>query len=108
MRFRLRAPRSSRADPHRASRLIEPLEPRVLLAAYSLQTLALFSHSTGQNPTGGLVMDNQGNLFGATATGGSGGANADGTIFELTAGSNTPTTLASFTGGNGSAPVGDL
>lgn len=54
----------------------------------------------GANPLGGLVFDNQGNLYGTTAAGGSGGG---GTVFELTPtdGLWTITTLHSFSGMGG-------
>ena len=46
-------------------------------------------------------MDSSGNLYG-TAT--DGGADGDGTVFELAQGSGTITTLASFNGTNGATP----
>jgi uncharacterized repeat protein (TIGR03803 family) len=52
-----------------------------------------------------MVLDGSGNLFG-TAT--SGGPQGDGTVFELPAGSQTLTTLASFNGSNGATPQGNL
>src|SRR5271165_5442956 len=48
-----------------------------------------------------VKMTPRGNLFGTTQ---SGGANGDGTVFELAAGSGTITTLASFNGTNGANP----
>jgi uncharacterized repeat protein (TIGR03803 family) len=48
-----------------------------------------------------LVMDHQGNLFGTTSEG---GANNDGTVFEVVKGSNTITYIASFNNDNGSEP----
>ncbi len=60
----------------------------------------------GAGPAGGLVEDNNGNFFGMTSGGGQYG---DGTVFELAAGSDTVTTIASFDGINdGSAPRGSL
>jgi uncharacterized repeat protein (TIGR03803 family) len=70
-----------------------------------ISTLASFDGSNGDNPEFGLVMDSSGNLYGAT---GDGGANGDGTVFEIAKGSGTITTLASFNGSNGNLPVGDL
>ncbi|HUO07808.1 MAG TPA: choice-of-anchor tandem repeat GloVer-containing protein [Phycisphaerae bacterium] len=61
--------------------------------AHAITTLASFSNTTGANPFGRLVRDSAGNLYGMTTTGGD---NNDGTIFELPAGTNTPTALASF------------
>jgi len=58
---------------------------------------------------GGLIIDANGNLFG---TSGLGGANNDGTVFEIanTASgyASTPTTLVSFNGTDGSTPNGSL
>ena len=48
-------------------------------------------------------MDSSGNLYGTTERG---GANGDGTVFELAHGSSTITTLASFNGTNGVDPNG--
>jgi autotransporter passenger strand-loop-strand repeat protein/uncharacterized repeat protein (TIGR03803 family) len=60
---------------------------------------------TGVYPTGNLVMDAAGNLFGTTTQG---GANGKGTVFEIvkTANgySNAPTTLVEF---QGSDPIND-
>jgi uncharacterized repeat protein (TIGR03803 family) len=51
----------------------------------------------GGDPLGGITVDSSGNLYGTT---GNGGANTDGTIWELAKGSSTVTILYSF-GGNG-------
>ena len=57
-------------------------------------------------PHGGLIADSSGNLYGTTTAG---GAHGYGTVFEVAAGSNIITTLASFDGSNtGAAPLGDL
>jgi len=71
----------------------------------TITTLASFNGSNGSNPEFGLLMDSSGNLYGAT---GNGGANGDGTVFEIANGSGTITTLASFNGSNGNLPVGEL
>jgi len=87
---------------------LEPLEGRVLLSGasgYALQTLGSFNGTNGQWPTAGLVMDGSSNLYGTTF---SGGANGDGAVFEVAAGSNTITTLASFNGTNGANPYAGL
>ena len=68
-------------------------------------TLASFNGANGAEPFSGVVRDAQGNLFGTTNRG---GANNLGTAWELAAGSNTPTTLATFNGANGSLPVASL
>jgi uncharacterized repeat protein (TIGR03803 family) len=67
----------------------------------------------GSNPLGGLVRDQQGNLYGTTYFGG-GSASCDngcGTVFELTPGSNgwTEAVLYRFTGGaDGNYPYSTL
>ena len=71
----------------------------------TITTLASFHGTNGDQPTGSLVRNAHGNLFGATAFG---GANGQGTVFKLAAGSNTITTLASFHGTNGDRPTGGL
>jgi uncharacterized repeat protein (TIGR03803 family) len=77
--------------------------------APTLTTLVSFNDDDGAFPEGGLIADSQGNLFGATE---SGGANDDGVVFEITktaAGyASTPTTLASFNGANGESPFAGL
>ncbi len=65
--------------------------------------------SDGQNPVGPLAMDSAGNLYGATAIGGTGGGY--GTVFKLTnSGSGwTQTVLYSFQNGNdGEYPAGGV
>jgi uncharacterized repeat protein (TIGR03803 family) len=52
-----------------------------------------------------VIEDSQGNVFGTTAIG---GANGDGSVFEVAAGSGIVTTLASFNGTNGAVPLGGL
>ncbi|MFZ0313832.1 MAG: choice-of-anchor tandem repeat GloVer-containing protein [Candidatus Korobacteraceae bacterium] len=61
----------------------------------------------GQTPSGGLSFDSAGNLYGATAQGGSSG---DGTIYELSpSGSGwTETILHNFQGSDGIGPGGTL
>lgn len=62
----------------------------------------------GANPYAGLIFDGSGNLYGTTAEG---GAQNDGTVFQLTPGANgewTEKVLHSFTGNDGSAPGGGL
>ena len=71
--------------------------------------LVSFNGTNGRDPTGSLIADAVGNLFGTTALG---GANGYGTVFEITktAGhyASTPTTLVSFNGTNGQSPTGSL
>jgi uncharacterized repeat protein (TIGR03803 family) len=72
-------------------------------------TLVSFNFTNGQFPSGALLADAAGDLFGTTV---SGGANNDGTIFEIakTGGSyaGTPTTLVNFNGTNGSGSQATL
>jgi uncharacterized repeat protein (TIGR03803 family) len=71
----------------------------------TITTLASFDGNNGAEPTGGLVMNSNGDLFGTTTQGGPGG---DGTVFKLAQGSNTIATLASFDRSNGDSPNGGL
>lgn len=68
------------------------------------QTLYSFQDgSDGGSPSGGLILDALGNLYGTTSTGGAGGG---GTVFKLTpsgGGSFTFTLLFSFAGSGGPA-----
>lgn len=73
--------------------------------SHTITTLATFNGTDGQSPQGTLVIDASGNLFGTTRTG---GAFGDGTVFELSAGSGSIITLASFNGANGSNPIAPL
>jgi len=75
--------------------------------------LHYFSVSDGAWPSGGLIFDSEGNLYGATSSGGNtsscqGGC---GVIFELTPGSNgqwTESVLYSFQGSDGEGPNAPL
>jgi uncharacterized repeat protein (TIGR03803 family) len=58
----------------------------------------------GRYPIAGLIMDSNGNLYGTTFEG---GANSQGTIFELDS-TGTETVLYSFQNGAGSGPVAGL
>jgi uncharacterized repeat protein (TIGR03803 family) len=71
----------------------------------TITTLASFNGTDGSNPAGALVMDGSGNLYGTASTG---GAANTGTVFELTKGSGTITTLTTFTGANGAEPSAGL
>jgi CSLREA domain-containing protein len=85
--------------------MAEPLEWRVLMSGYTLNSVSLpAQYPNGQTPLSQLVRDGSGNLFGTTWEGGSYG---DGTVFEIAAGSTTPTTLVSFNGTNGDQPFYD-
>jgi uncharacterized repeat protein (TIGR03803 family) len=76
---------------------------------YTLNTLLTFTGANGEEPAAGLVADPNGNLFGTTEYG---GANGDGTVFELhyTSPSTAYTfnTLANFNWTNGVAPEANL
>jgi uncharacterized repeat protein (TIGR03803 family) len=71
-------------------------------------TLINFNGADGSKPNGSLIADSNGDLFGTTN---SGGANNDGTVFEIvktaSGHASTPTTLVSFNGDDGS-PNGRL
>jgi uncharacterized repeat protein (TIGR03803 family) len=71
----------------------------------TIQTLASFNGTTGQQPYGGVILDGSGNLYGTTWQGGTFNY---GTIFELAKGSSTVATLASFNGNNGLHPDSSL
>jgi len=71
----------------------------------TITTLASFNGTNGKSPYAGLIMDSSGNLYGTASAGG--GSNY-GTVFELAHGSRTITTLASFNGTNGAAPIPGL
>jgi len=68
----------------------------------TITTLASFNGANGQTPEADLVLDSAGDLFGTTN---GGGANSDGTLFEIVHGTGIITTLASFNGTNGQNPA---
>ena len=75
----------------------------ITAAAQQLTTLYSFTGSgsgDGANPAASLIADPAGNLYGTTLNG---GANGQGTVFQLDPSGN-PTVLYSFTGGDGSHP----
>jgi uncharacterized repeat protein (TIGR03803 family) len=77
--------------------------------ASTATTLVTFNSADGQDPYAGLIADTAGDLFGTTQ---GGGANGDGTVFEIvkTNGTyaSTPTTLATFNGSDGAYPKNGL
>ena len=62
------------------------------LSAQTLITLHSFNKTDGSNPYAGLMQANNGNLYGTTSAG---GANGDGTAFQITT-SGTLTTIHNF------------
>ena len=81
--------------------------------AANLTTLASFNGTNGSGPVniGSLIADADGNLYGTTKFGGNLSLNNGqgyGTVFEVAAGTNTITTLATFDGTNGSLPYAGL
>lgn len=82
--------------------VIQSLENRTLFSTYALASVAPFASP----PSDALVMDSAGNLYGATTAG---GTNGDGSIYEVSGGTNVAATLASFGGGSGgSTPIGPM
>jgi uncharacterized repeat protein (TIGR03803 family) len=79
--------------------------------ASTATVLASFNGFDGSLPSGGLLADAEGDLFGTTAFGGPAGLGM-GTVFELvktpTGYANPPGTVVDFTGDNGLEPTGDL
>jgi uncharacterized repeat protein (TIGR03803 family) len=75
----------------------------IVRGSHAITTICAFDSSTGSMPNGRLAVDSNGDLFGTTI---GGGANNAGTVFEIASGSRTITTLASFSGTNGSSPNG--
>jgi uncharacterized repeat protein (TIGR03803 family) len=71
----------------------------------SLTTLASFNNSTGLPPESPLVIDAAGNLYGTTTQSGAGNW---GTVFKVSPGGGTPTTLVAFNNTNGTFPEGGL
>ena len=82
------------------------------LGGFSFSTLATFNGPNGEGPSGTLVEDASGDLFGTTRIGGSYYASeGSGSVFELVKGSNgyTLSTLASFhSDGGGANPTGTI
>jgi uncharacterized repeat protein (TIGR03803 family) len=70
-----------------------------------LTTLATFTGANGEHPERGLTIDAAGDLFGTTFRG---GADNDGTVFEIVKSTGALITLATFTGANGASPLSQL
>ena len=73
---------------------------------YLFQTVGGLHWTEGSWPSGRLLVDGAGDIYG-TASGG-GDAYGDGTVFEIKAGTGTVTTLATFDWTHGSEPYGGL
>jgi uncharacterized repeat protein (TIGR03803 family) len=71
----------------------------------TINALASFDGDNGGGPTAGVTLDVHGNLYGTAIEGGS---NNDGTLWELEAGSNVITALASFSASTGTSPNSDV
>ncbi|HVA47067.1 MAG TPA: choice-of-anchor tandem repeat GloVer-containing protein [Pirellulales bacterium] len=71
-----------------------------------LTTLATFNGANGATPYASLIMDGSGNLYGTTYYGG--GANGEGTVFELNPSTSALTTLYTFGGADGAYPYAGL
>ncbi len=78
-------------------------------------SLAFFGNTPGVSPTGDLLIDANGNLFGATSSDGDNtqpppadNPSGGGTVFELAHGSTAIATLATLNGTNGGSPIGNL
>ena len=109
-----RGERPISASRRKKTRLfVEKLEIRVT-PSFGLSNLGFFGAivgvqyadgTNGSEPGSGVIMDGSGNLYG-TAT--SGGADGDGTVFELAKGSNSILALASFNGNDGADPYDGL
>lgn len=72
---------------------------------YQLTTLATFNGTNGANPEGSVIVGADGNIYGTTYNG---GAQNDGTVFKIAAGTHLLTTLGTFNGGNGAHPAAAL
>ncbi len=82
----------------------------------AVTTLASFTgakgNANGAIPYDGVTVDSSGNLFGTTEQGGAygygNGSAGYGTVWEIAHGTTTLTTIASFNGTNGLAPIGGV
>ena len=70
--------------------------------SHTIVPLASFTGLNDINPFATVTLDSLGNLYGTTSRGGDSG---EGSVFEIPKGSTTITTLASFNGTNGGAPI---
>jgi uncharacterized repeat protein (TIGR03803 family) len=70
-------------------------------------TVVYFTGVNGSSPTGSLIADSNGDLFGTTEQGGANFELNDGTVFEITR-TGDSSTLVSFNGADGLGPGGNL
>jgi uncharacterized repeat protein (TIGR03803 family) len=77
----------------------------VAAGTHTVSTLASFTGTNGASPSGDLIFDSAGNLYGTTA---GDGVNNDGTVFEVAAGTHALNTLVTFNGTNGARPLASL
>lgn len=84
--------------------LVEAVEGRLLLSAYSLHDIASFSGSTNTavDPQAAVTLDSSGDLF-STASAGA-GTSEWGSVFEIGQGKTSITTLAKFNDTDGADP----
>lgn len=78
---------------------------KIAAGTASVTTLAAFDYTNGASPEAGLIADEAGNLYGTTN---GGGANYQGTVFKIAAGTNVVNTLVTFNNTNGSYPTAGL
>ncbi len=72
---------------------------------HAVTSLHSFDGDDGSGPFYGVIADAAGDLFGTTLNG---GGNSNGTAFEITAGTDAFSTIATFGGSNGASPNGLL
>jgi uncharacterized repeat protein (TIGR03803 family) len=70
--------------------------------------LATLGGNAGGPPVGGVVLDGNGNLFGTTSAGGGNAGTGQGGVWELHANSTNLSVIQTFSGTDGSTPVGNL
>ncbi len=76
---------------------------KIAKGSTTITDLASFNGTNGTIPQSGVILDSFGNLFGATKAG---GANNNGTVYEVAKGSTTIVDIASFNDTNGNTPRG--
>lgn len=74
---------------------------KIARGSSTITTLAVFNTANGALPGTGVILDPAGNLYGTTEEG---GADGNGTVFEIPTGSTVLTTVASFDSAHGLSP----